>query len=717
MTDLTEPIWAILLQKLLVLISVFCDVVTFIPWKIIMIGSRYTKSQAFQKSSPVTGKLSDPWQARINNRKHLLETGFGEAKTMKEAFDRACSLNPNSPSLGTRELLSESDEIQPNGRVFKKAIYGKYQWIPFKQLRQEVYNLASGLSELGVKRVCIYMETRAEWMMVAHACFQHNIEVATVYSTLGEQSVVDALQEAEIEHIITSASLMDTKMAGISAAIPELKLAVYAPFENRSVKLNVAKFPKHLKCVSFSELTDIGKSSTIKTNPNAPITKDTVAIIMYTSGTTGKPKGVLLTHGNIVSCASAMYARISDFENPFSNDHDSWLAYLPLAHILELAAENCVLLNGIKVGYGSTLTISDKSSRIKKGSKGDASELRPTVMAAVPEISERIRKAVMASVSEMNPFRRVLFNFAYKYKLSHKKRNMPTPLLDKYLFSKTKMLLGGRLRVFISGGAPLDVKTQRFINICMCTDVSAGYGLTETTAGATLQDMFDNRAGNVGVVLDSTYVKLVDWKEGNYSINDKPFPRGEVHVGGNTVGQGYYKMPEKTAEDFYDENGVRWFKTGDIGLLDNTGNLTLIDRKKDLVKLRHGEYVALGKIEACLKTSPLCDNVAVFADQTRLSCVAVAVANQAQITKLAAQNQISGSFEDVCKNSDIVSAVYGSFLEAAKTGKLHKQEIPTKLHLETTQWTPDTGMVTDALKLKRKSLNQRYDSIVRKLYE
>ena len=110
--------------------------------------------------------------------------------------------------------------------------------------------------------------------------------------------------------------------------------------------------------------------------------------------------------------------------------------------------------------------------------------------------------AVMAGVAEMNPFRRTLFNFAYKYKLRHKKLNMPTPLLDRFLFSKTKMLLGGRLRVFISGGAPLDVKTQRFINICMCTDVSAGYGLTETTAGATLQDMFDNRAGNAGVVLD-----------------------------------------------------------------------------------------------------------------------------------------------------------------------------------------------------------------------
>jgi len=668
-----------------------------------------------RKSLSTSGSLGGPYRAQINQRSGLLQTRYGDALTMNAAFDRVCRMNPDSPSLGTRELLSESDEVQPNGKIFKKAIYGKYKFLTFSELHKKVYDFAAGLSEMGVKRVCIYMETRAEWMIAAHACFQHNIQIVTVYSTLGEKSVAQAMQEADIETVITSSRLMETTMKSVVENCPDLKMLIYASFENPTQKLDISKFSR-VQCVSYDEVLQKGEISNIRSNPNEPITKDTICVIMYTSGTTGKPKGVLLSHGNIISCSMAMYERINDFENYF-NSEDSWLAYLPLAHILELAAENCVLLNGIRVGYGSTLTISDKSSRIKKGSKGDASELRPTVMPAVPEISERIRKAVMAGVAEMNPFRRVLFNFAYKYKLHHKKRNMPTPLFDKFLFSKTKMLLGGRLRVFISGGAPLDVKTQRFINIALCTDVSAGYGLTETTAGATLQDMFDNRAGNVGVVLDSSLIKLVDWTEGNYSIKDKPYPRGEVHVGGNTVGHGYYKMPEKTKEDFYiDENGIRWFKTGDIGMIDETGNLTLIDRKKDLVKLRHGEYIALGKIEACLKTSELVDNVCVFADQNQLSCVAVAVANQAQVMKISKSLGLECDFRAACGNPKIIQTVFESFVAAAKTGKLHKQEIPSKIFLDIDQWTPDTGLVTDALKLKRKSLNEHYEIIVKDLY-
>ena len=165
---------------------------------------------------------------------------------------------------------------------------------------------------------------------------------------------------------------------------------------------------------------------------------------------------------------------------------------------------------------------------------------------------------------------------------------------DKFLFKKISKLMGGRIRIFISGGAPLDVKTQRFINVCMCTGVVGGYGLTETSASTTLQDIFDNRSGTVGPLLErfaqyilatiniiyfSAMIKLEAWPEGNYSPHDKPYPRGEIIIGGNTVGHGYYKMPEKTKEDFStDQNGIRWFRTGDIGMMDENGQLVIIGK-------------------------------------------------------------------------------------------------------------------------------------------
>jgi len=714
MVEQREPAWAHALNGLLVLLGFSLDIITYIPWKIYMAGSRYSRSQKSPKSV-TTGGPGGPYISTQNNGK-LMTSCYGNTKTMDAAFERACKMYKDQRALGTRELLSEVDEKQANGKVFKKAVFGKYQWLTYGEMFKTVDQLARGLSELGIKRVCLYMETRAEWMMTAHACFRHNIKIVTVYSTLGEVAVSQALNETEVEVVITSASLLESKLINIAKNIPTLKTVVYAPHEFRHQKVKADLLPAAVSAKAFDEICKIGATSKITENPNEPITPDTIAVIMYTSGTTGKPKGVMLSQGNVLGSASAMFSRIISFDNPMSSS-DTWLAYLPLAHILELSAENAVLLAGIPVGYGSTLTISDKSSRIKAGSKGDASELRPSIMPAVPEISERIRKAVMANVAEMNPFRRTLFNFAYKYKLRHKKNNMPTPLWDRLIFSKTKNLLGGRLRVFISGGAPLDVKTQRFINICLCTDVTAGYGLTETSAGGSLQDMFDNRCGNAGHLLDSSMIKLLDWKEGNYSVNDKPFPRGEIVVGGNNVAHGYYQMPEKTKEDFStDENGIRWFRTGDIGQMDNNGNLSIIDRKKDLVKLRHGEYIALGKIEAILKTSSFSENLCVFANQDQLTCVAVAVVSKPAIMKAAAELDISGEFDEVLENKEINKAVYEDFLRIAKIGKLTKQEIPSKIYLEKEAWTPESGLMTDALKLKRTVLNAHYEKVVNKLY-
>ncbi|CAG5077020.1 Oidioi.mRNA.OKI2018_I69.PAR.g8612.t1.cds [Oikopleura dioica] len=715
MAEQREPAWAYALNGLLIVLSFVIDVITYIPWKLSMLGSQYSRSQSGPKSVSTTGSPAGPYISTQNGGQ-LMKSCYGNTQTMDAAFERACKLFKDQRALGTRELLSETDEKQPNGKVFKKAVFGKYQWLTYGEMFETVDKLARGFSELGIKRVCLYMETRAEWMMTAHACFRHNIKIVTVYSTLGEVAVSQALNEAEVEVVITSASLLESKLINIAKNIPTLKTVVYAPHEFRHQKVKTESLPSSINPRAFDEVCAIGAKSKITENPNEPITPDTIAVIMYTSGTTGKPKGVMLSQGNVLGSASAMFTRITSFDNPMTSE-DIWLAYLPLAHILELSAENAVLLAGIPVGFGSTLTISDRSSRIKAGSKGDASELRPTIMPAVPEISERIRKAVMANVSEMNPFRRTLFNFAYKYKLRHKKNNMPTPFWDRLIFSKTKNLLGGRLRVFISGGAPLDVKTQRFINICLCTDVTAGYGLTETSAGGSLQDMFDNRCGNVGHILDSSMIKLVDWKEGNYSVNDKPFPRGEILVGGNNVAHGYYQMPEKTKEEFsIDENGVRWFKTGDIGQMDNNGNLSIIDRKKDLVKLRHGEYLALGKIEAILKTSSVCENLCVFANQDQLTCVAVAVVNKTEILKIAAELNIPGEFEALLKNNEINKAVYEDFLKIAKIGKLTKQEIPSKIYLEKEPWTPESGLITDALKLKRTVLNAHYEKVVNQLY-
>ena len=217
-------------------------------------------------------------------------------------------------------------------------------------------------------------------------------------------------------------------------------------------------------------------------------------------------------------------------------------------------------------------------------------------MAAVPLIVDRIYKGVHVKVEKDGPFKTKLFHFCVQYRLKWTKRGMDTPLLNKLIFSKVTGIVGGQLKFLLTGGAPLASKSHEFVRTILGIKLVQGYGLTETVAVATIGDPNDMRTCQVGPPLVGVDLKLVSWPEGDYTVHDNCGPRGEVVIGGNHVARGYYNMPDKTAEDFFDgPEGYRWFKTGDIGHVTKDGVLRIIDRKKDLVKLQQGEYVSLGK--------------------------------------------------------------------------------------------------------------------------
>jgi len=338
-------------------------------------------------------------------------------------------------------------------------------------------------------------------------------------------------------------------------------------------------------------------------------------------------------------------------------------------------------------------------------------------MAAVPLMLDRIYKAINEKVKKGSPFAQKLFNWAYEYRLEAMRNGEETPIMDMIVFRKIRILLGGKMRLMLAGGAPLSKEVHDFMRVCLGSTLLQGYGLTEVTACATLMAMDDLGTELVGTPNQGIQLKLVNWEEGNYRVTDKPVPRGEIIIGGNCVADGYFLMEEKTKEDFYMEDGRRWFKSGDIGRLEPNGNLKIIDRKKDLVKLQFGEYVSLGKVEAALKTCPVVENVCIYGEATKSYCVALLVPDRNQLKALAEKlDKTTLDFDTQCSDKDLTYAVLRELQQHGKKHKLEKFEIPGGVTIVKEIWDPDSGLVTAAFKLKRRPIQDKYQDDINRMY-
>jgi long-chain acyl-CoA synthetase len=629
--------------------------------------------------------------------------------TLDKLFSFAFKKNGTKKCLGVREVLGEEDETQPNGKVFKKFNLGGYMWKNYIEVDNLVGTISRGFREIGLQpkdKICLFAETRPEWLISAIAAFRQNLAIVTLYSTLGDEGVIHGVKQTEVELIVTSHDLLP-KFRTLLAECPHVKYIIY--MEDPLHKTDRSGFPPNISIFSFCEVLEMGSKSNYGVSPPTP--EDT-AVIMFTSGSTGIPKGVEMMHKNITSGIMGF----SDAVSPVYS-WDVYIAYLPLAHILELMGEGFFLTAGIPIGYSSSLTMTDTSGKIKRGDKGDASILQPTAMTVVPLILDRIYKGVQQKVKEGGPTKSAVFKFFYDYKLKWYYRGFDCPIVNSLIFKQIQAMVGGRMRFMPAGGAALSPDTQEFCRNVLNAAIMQGYGLTETNACATVTLFGDMTVGRCGQPIGCVDVRLIDWEEGNYRVTDKPFPRGEILIGGDAVAQGYYKLPEQTAQDFFDEGGKRWFRSGDIGLMEDDFVLKIIDRKKDLVKLQFGEYISLGKVESELKTFPMIDNICIYGESSKTYCIAFIAPSQVQLEALGVKLGKSGvSWEKLCDDPDVVKHVLKELQEYARKIKLQKFEIPGALKLCSELWTPESGLVTAAFKLKRKPLQDFYQADIIKLY-
>nr|XP_037274247.1 long-chain-fatty-acid--CoA ligase 3-like [Rhipicephalus microplus] len=689
------------------------DVVTLPVYVVLQKPWVYWKRKRMCFAKPIIeGDPSSPYRLLDNSELQSLKG----VQTLDEVARRAIRAYPKRPAMGTRRILGRTEEKQPNGKVFKKLVLGDYEWWTYEEMDRKIDLTARGLLSIGARPrqyLAILAETRAEWMLTAQACFRTNIPLVTLYATLSNDDIVSAVNLTEVTHLVTSSDLL-TRVLSVVEKMPTLTHIVY--MENANAK-PPAPLQNGPQVIPFSSLEERGEDHEQEQCSPSP---DDVAIVMFTSGSSGTPKGVMASHRNLISSMNGFGVVCSKFGAYTCND--VYLAYLPLAHMLELAAETLLIGAGARIGYSSPFTITDNASAVAKGCRGDVTLLQPTVFACVPLIVDRLRKGVNEVAASKGPFFKALFDYAVQYKNFWLDLGFDTPILNQLVFKHVRLLLGPNLKVLACGSAPLSRHTRRFVRACMGGRVIEGYGLTETSGAASIMNAEDVSADRVGAPLPGCYLRLVDWEEGNYRTSDTPNPRGEIVVGGPCVTKGYYKNEELTKESFREEGGVRWFYTGDIGEIFPDGTLKIVDRKKDLVKLQFGEYISLGRVESVLKTCTLVDNLFVYGNSLHTYLVAVVAPNLKQLQRIARRLGRDEDFvanatvKDLCQDAEVTKAAEEAILEYARGSGLLKTEVPGKVKLCVEEWKPDTGLVTATYKIRRKPLQVFYQRDIDAMY-
>jgi long-chain acyl-CoA synthetase len=602
-------------------------------------------------------------------------------------------LSPNEPTTLV-EVFEHVARVHPRRDTLNFKSDGRWVSISSDELLGRARRIAAGLRTLEVwpgDRVAILSESRPEWTLTDAGCMFAGVIDVPIYPTLTAPQVRYILKDSGARVLVIQ---NEEKFVHIREILAECPAVEYLVFFEKPPML-AASATDAIKKLSLAELEKRG-AAILETEPDLIDNlahrsgPDDLATIIYTSGTTGEPKGVMLTHANLVSNLIDSSGHLS-----FAGD-DSVLSVLPLSHVLERVAMYMYLYHGMAAYFAESLDTIGPNLR----------EVKPTIFVGVPRIFEKIFARVKEKTAEKGKLNLAFLNWAVEVgkeyaRLLTRHRQIPVTLAlkhklaDKLIFSKVREALGGRIRLLVSGGAALP-EDLALVYIGAGLPIVQGYGLTETSPVITAGVLEDNRVGTVGKPIRNVEVRIAR--------------DGEIETRGPQVMRGYYNKPEETRAAFTADG---WFKTGDIGALDEDGFLRITDRKKELFKTSGGKYVAPQPIEQLIKGSRFVNQV-VLVGNGRKFPAALIVPDWERIESYAQLKGIKGSHAELCRHPRIVDLLERQI--AALTPDLPQYERVKKVALLEKEFTIEGGELTPTLKVKRRVVDEKYREAIDALY-
>jgi long-chain acyl-CoA synthetase len=589
--------------------------------------------------------------------------------------------------MRTPKRLFDFIDIMATDKPLENAVNSKTSgdWVGLStpEVSELGNKLSAKLLSMGVgagdKIAMISSTNRTEWVLADHAMTQIGAINVPIYPTISPDDYAYIMNHAEVKFCFVSDIEVLDKVREIQSNCPSIE--------------NVFSFDTIEGCEAFetllSEQPTKAQLQEIEARKDA-ISEADLATIIYTSGTTGRPKGVMLSHQNIVSNVIASEKRL-----PLTYGNAKALSFLPMCHIYERMLLYLYIYSGTQIYFAESLeTIGD-----------NLKEIQPSVMTAVPRLLEKLYDKIYAKGADLSGIKKKLFYWAVDLGLQYEPYGQngwwyeqKLKIARKLIFSKWKEALGGNLDLIASGSAALQPRLARVFTAAGMT-VAEGYGLTETSPVVSVNDMRNGkmRIGSVGPIIDKVEVKIAE--------------DGEILCKGPNIMMGYYKDEEKTNEVL--KNG--YFHTGDIGHIDADGFLKITDRKKAMFKTSGGKYIAPQVIENAMKQSVFIEQIMVVGENQKFPAALIQL-NFVAVEAWAKEKQLilTANQATWCENTDVQNKVMDEVNNINK--RFGQWEKVKEIRLTPDVWSVDDGHLTPTMKLKRKVLNEKYNSLIENIY-